>query len=196
MSLKTNRDQKDSASWLHLAIEAVIKENHISVKDLQAIAVSAGPGSYTGLRVGMAAAKGLCFALDIPLIFVNTLQQMAASAKHLQTELLCPMIDARRMEVFTAMFDNELRERVPTSNKILDEGSFAELLSKHTISFFGNGSTKFQPLVHHANAFFVPLESDASHMISLSHSRYLCQDFADLAYSEPIYGKDFYAPKP
>jgi len=105
IGLKINPSQKDHASWLHIAIEQLLKENAIDLQKLAAIAVSAGPGSYTGLRVGMASAKGLCYVLNIPLITVDTLKMMANAAVVENTDLLCPMIDASRMDVFAALFD-------------------------------------------------------------------------------------------
>src|SRR5215211_2691069 len=137
-----NPSGKESASWLHTAIQGLLDSNSYILQQLDAIAVSKGPGSYTGLRVGMAAAKGLCYALSKPLITINTLQIMAASANRSSTQLLCPMIDARRMEVFTALYDSSLNEIMPSINMILEKDSFAEWLEKYSVSFFGDGSTK------------------------------------------------------
>lgn len=190
---KINPLQKDSAAWLHVAINDLFHETNISLSELDAIAVSAGPGSYTGLRVGMATAKGLCYALQKPLIVLNTLQIMAAAAQQESTELLCPMIDARRMEVFTAIFDQNVEFVIPTSNIILNESSFQELLQKHSITFFGNGSNKFSPLIHHKNASFKTIEVTATAMIDLANAKYFLRNFAELAYSEPLYGKDFHS---
>src|SRR5699024_2694741 len=118
----------------------------------------------TGLRVGMAAAKGLCYALHIPLITISTLKMMAVAAHSEPTELLCPMIDARRMEVFTAIYDKQLNEMAAPHNIILTEESFTGFLSKHTITFFGNGSNKFQAICSHPNALFKPIETTAVHL--------------------------------
>ena len=189
-----NPSERDSASWLHLAIQDLLQKNGKQFQDLSAIAVSAGPGSYTGLRVGMAAAKGLCYALDIPFITISTLQAMAASAHPNDAELLCPMIDARRMEVFTAIYDQELNEVMPVTNMILDEGSFSDWLNKHTICFFGNGSEKAKTLINHRHASFVSLSTTARSMVSLAAKKFFNKEFTDLAYSEPAYGKDFYSP--
>ncbi len=193
---KNNPSQKDSASWLHVAIKELIEEKAILLSQINAIAISSGPGSYTGLRVGMAAAKGLCYALQIPLIAINTLQMMAAAAQNETTELLCPMIDARRMEVFTTVFDKNLKEQLPYSNQIINENSFKELLEKHTISFFGNGSNKFKPLISHQNASFKSIEANAENMIGLSYQKFLNIIFSDLAYTEPFYGKEFHSNIP
>ena len=193
LGLKINPLQKDHAAWLHVAIKDLIQEKNISLQQINAIAISSGPGSYTGLRVGMAAAKGLCYALQIPLITINTLQLMTFAALHEPTELFCPMIDARRMEVFTAVFNIDLEAIVSPVNIILNETSFQELLYRHTIIFFGNGSTKFRQLNHDKNAVFKQVEANAAHMVSLSFQKFIKQDFADLAYTEPFYGKDFHS---
>lgn len=193
ISIKINPSQKDSSSWLHTVIDEIIKVNSLSFSDINAIAVSAGPGSYTGLRVGMAAAKGLCYALQKPLITINTLQMMAVAAINEPVDLLCPMIDARRMEVFTAVFNKNLNKILPETNCILNENSFQYLLDNHKILFFGNGSTKFQPLTKHQNAQFKETEITAESMTKLSFEKLTRQEFADLAYSEPFYGKDFYS---
>lgn len=189
-----NPSQKDSASWLHVAIQQLLKENDLSPKQLDAVAVSAGPGSYTGLRVGMSAAKGLCFALDKPLIAVSTLKMMAVAALEEPSALLCPLIDARRMEVFTAVYDKDLHERMPPSNLILTGQSFIDLLEQDTVCFFGNGSAKFRQLAAHPNARFADVQAAACQMVSLSLHSFQQQEFADLAYSTPFYGKDFHSP--
>jgi tRNA threonylcarbamoyladenosine biosynthesis protein TsaB len=194
LAFSQTAEQKDTAAWLHPAIEQVMKEGGHSLKELEAIAVSAGPGSYTGLRVGMAAAKGLCFALKISFLCVSTLKMMAAAAKGKATGLLCPMIDARRMEVFTAIYNEELEQVMPETNMILTEQSFSALLDENRISFFGNGSMKFSALVQHPNAAFVEVDASAKDMVLLSLEKFLNKDFEDLAYSEPHYGKEFYSP--
>jgi tRNA threonylcarbamoyladenosine biosynthesis protein TsaB len=191
---KLNPSQKDHAAWLHLAIHELMQEAGIALHQLDAIAISAGPGSYTGLRVGMSTAKGLCYALQKPLITINTLQMMASAALADTTGWVCPMIDARRMEVFTAIYDDSLKEVLPPVNMILDEHSFEALLSHHYITFFGNGSPKFQNISHIENARFKNIEAHAKHMTGLAFNKLSHQEFADLAYSEPFYGKDFYLP--
>ncbi|HWJ92592.1 MAG TPA: tRNA (adenosine(37)-N6)-threonylcarbamoyltransferase complex dimerization subunit type 1 TsaB, partial [Flavisolibacter sp.] len=190
---RTNPVQKDHASWIHNAIRDLWIEAGITAGALDAIAVSAGPGSYTGLRVGMATAKGLAFALNIPLIAVGTLKMMAFAAKGKSDALLCPMIDARRMEVFTAVFDADLNEVLKSTNLVLVENSFGSLLETHHIIFFGNGSNKFRPLMHHPHAFFQEISASALHMAFLSYSKFLKREFSDLAYSEPFYGKEFHS---
>jgi tRNA threonylcarbamoyladenosine biosynthesis protein TsaB len=193
LGVKINPSQKDSAVWLHVAIKELLHENKFALRQLDAIAVSEGPGSYTGLRVGMATAKGLSYALNKPLITVNTLKLMAVSAQKIYKGFLCPMIDARRMEVFTAIFDQDLNYEMPATNLILSETSFEEFLREHTMIFFGNGSVKFQSITNNKNALFSVINSDAISMASLSHEKFMGRDFADLAYSQPFYGKDFHS---
>src|SRR6478672_10593007 len=155
----------------------MMEEAGISLQELDAIAVSSGPGSYTGLRVSMATAKGLCYALQKPLITVSTLKMMAVAALDTITELLCPMIDARRMEVFTAVYDHSLSEILSPVNIILEKESFKNLLEKHSILFFGNGSDKFKALISHPNGSFKSLEATAQHMTGLSYSQFKNKDF-------------------
>ncbi|HEU4634264.1 MAG TPA: tRNA (adenosine(37)-N6)-threonylcarbamoyltransferase complex dimerization subunit type 1 TsaB [Flavisolibacter sp.] len=191
---KVNPSQKDHAAWLHNAIKEVIEEAALSLQELDAIAVSSGPGSYTGLRVGMAAAKGLCYALQKPLITIGTLKMMAVAAQGEGPELLCPMIDARRMEVFTAVYDKNLSEILSPINVIIEKNSFEEILRHNSVSFFGNGSDKFRAVSSSKNAHFKKIEASAKHMMPLSFSEFRQNRFADLAYAEPFYGKDFYSP--
>lgn len=189
-----NPTEKESASWLHTAIRDLLQQNDLATSDLHAVAVSAGPGSYTGLRVGMSAAKGLCYALSVPLISINTLQMMAAAVKEPATSLLCPMIDARRLEVFTALYTPSLEEVMRPTNMILDETSFQDWLSENTITFFGNGSSKAENMIKHFHAFFVTSEARAEDMVPLAVKKFASGQFSDLAYSEPAYGKDFHSP--
>lgn len=193
LAVKINPSQKDSASWLHVAIKELSEEKQFILTKIDAIAVSEGPGSYTGLRVGMATAKGLCYALNKPLITINTLQMMAFSGLEHHKGLLCPMIDARRMEVFTAVFDQNLEIVLPYTNMVLSENSFDDLLQKHTVTFFGNGSIKFQQIKPHPRAVFASIDTDASAMAALSHNKFLKKELSNLAYSEPFYGKDFHS---
>lgn len=191
---RINPSQKDHAAWLHVAIKNLVEEAGLVLSQIDAIAISAGPGSYTGLRVGMAAAKGLCYALQKPLLTVNTLQMMAAAAQGVSTTLLGPMIDARRMEVFAAVYNQNLEEILSPVNLIVDEHSFQDILSQHSVSFFGNGSEKFQKISQSHNAHFATINASAKHMTALSFSRFGQNNFADLAYTEPYYGKEFYTP--
>lgn len=193
IGLKINPSQKDSAAWIHVAIEELMQEANLQLQQLDAIAVMEGPGSYTGLRVGMATAKGLSYTLNKPLILVNTLKTMAFSARGENVDLLCPMIDARRMEVFAAVFDKTLNAIEEPGNFVLDEHSFFSLLHHQTICFFGDGSDKFRQMTKHENAVFKSIDTTALSMISLSRDKFVKQDFADLAYSGPFYAKDFHS---
>lgn len=193
VAVKVNPAQKDSAAWIHTAIRQLMLEQQIKFDALSAIAVSAGPGSYTGLRVGMATAKGLCYATGLPLLSINTLQMMAAAAMEEPTDLLCPMIDARRMEVFTALYTPALEEVMAAHPLVLQPDSFQAMLQKKSITFFGNGSNKFQNLIHqNTNACFKHIIVNATHMAILANSCFLQEKFTNLAYSEPCYGKEFF----
>ncbi|HTI11138.1 MAG TPA: tRNA (adenosine(37)-N6)-threonylcarbamoyltransferase complex dimerization subunit type 1 TsaB [Puia sp.] len=194
LALLQNKDQKEHASWLHPAIEKMMQETGFGMKDLQAVAVTAGPGSYTGLRVGMAAAKGFCFALNIPLLTENTLKVMAFAAReqYSSTGLLCPMIDARRLEVFTAIYGSDLVELMPTTAMIIDENSFSTYLASHKVSFFGGGSYKCKPIITAPSAAFIEINYHAGYLGILSFLRYLQHEFTGLAYSEPAYTKEYY----
>jgi tRNA threonylcarbamoyladenosine biosynthesis protein TsaB len=196
ISFSQNENTKDSARWLHVALDKLFKEAAMSPDELDAISISAGPGSYTGLRVGMAAAKGLCYALNIPLICVSTLKMMAFAAVENKSGWLCPMIDARRMEVFTALYDENLNEIISPQNLILTTESFAEQIRHHKIIFFGNGSEKFTSLQHSTNAEFLHIEANAKHLVPLAYRIFIKKEFGDLAYAEPYYGKEFYSPSP
>jgi len=188
-----NPSQKDSAAWLHFAINELLKNENLSLQQLNAISVTEGPGSYTGLRVGMATAKGLCYALNKPLITINTLHLMAFAASKMHSHLLCPMIDARRMEVFTAVFDCDLNLRLGPTNLILSENSFKEVLEGNHVVFFGSGSNKFQSIMNHPHGLFANIEVDASSMAPISYKKSLKLEVADLAYTQPFYGKDFHS---
>jgi len=194
LSIARNESQKDHASWLHIAIKEIFEKNNLELRSVDAIAVTGGPGSYTGLRIGMATAKGICFALNKPLISLNTLLVMANAAKDECGDLLCPMIDARRMEVFTAIYTKELQIVKEPVAITLNENSFAEYFSNNSICFFGNGSIKFKVIEKSPQAFFCDIKTDASSMISLSEISFTEKKFADLAYAEPLYLKEFYTP--
>jgi tRNA threonylcarbamoyladenosine biosynthesis protein TsaB len=194
LSIAKNESQKDHASWLHIAIKEIFERNSLELRSVVAIAVTSGPGSYTGLRIGMATAKGICYALNKPLIGLNTLLVMANAAKNENADLLCPMIDARRMEVFTAIYTKELQIVKEPAAMTLSETNFDEYLSGNSICFFGNGSYKFKAIIKHDKAIFNDLRADASSMISLSEKKFTGKEFTDLAYAEPLYLKEFYTP--
>ncbi len=194
LASKKNENLKDHASWLQAAIADMMKEAGFSMNELEAVAVTNGPGSYTGLRVGLSTAKGLCYALKIPLITIGTLELMAFVAKESDTDLLCPMIDARRMEVFTAIYDKELNEIEKPHALILDEESFKTHLSAKKVLFFGNGIVKFKDLVNSGNSRFANINIEASDMIIPTFQRFMSKTFANLAYAEPAYIKKFFIP--
>jgi tRNA threonylcarbamoyladenosine biosynthesis protein TsaB len=199
-----NQEQKNHASFVQPAIKQIIKDSGLELKDLDAIAVTHGPGSYTGLRVGLSSAKGLCYALDKPLILINTLEAIALSGiESLQSTssglnniggyLVCPMIDARRMEVFTAVYDSKLSIIIPPSAMIVEEASFLELLEVNKIIFLGNGATKFKSISTHRNAYFTVTTYNCTHLATLAYRGYNNKEFGNVPYSEPLYLKDFFS---
>lgn len=196
--LSLEKNEKDHATWLHPTIKQIFEKNNSALKTVDAIAVTGGPGSYTGLRIGMATAKGICFALNKPLITLNTLHVMANAAKNVafeeKADLLCPMIDARRMEVFTAIYSKDLQIIKEPAAIEMNEKSFDQELSATSICFFGNGSTKFQLIKNNKRAIFINITSDASSMIALAEEKFKRGEFADLAYAEPLYLKEFHGP--
>ena len=191
-----NESKKDHASFLQSGILELTKISGIKLSDIDAVAVTAGPGSYTGLRVGMASAKGLCYALKKPLITMNTLEVLTLSAIHLfpgndDAALFCPMIDARRMEVFTAIYTKDLSIFLSPSPLILDESSFASALLENKILFFGNGSPKWKQVCKSANAQFSDVSIQSEAMGKYSYTLWFQRHFTELAYSEPLYLKEF-----
>jgi tRNA threonylcarbamoyladenosine biosynthesis protein TsaB len=156
--------------------------------------VTIGPGSYTGLRVGLSAAKGFCYALQIPLIAVGTLEMMAFAMKDESEGLLCPLIDARRMEVFYALYDNKVTEVVKPAALIIDEKSFNDFLFNQILIFSGSGSKKLQTILTHPNARFSQAVASAIHLAVIASKYFQLKKFADLAYIEPLYVKEFYSP--
>ena len=182
------------AEKLHVFIEELLVENNLQFSDLNAIAVSQGPGSYTGLRIGVSSAKGFCYALNIPMIAIDTLQLLA---KQIQIEegIIIPMIDARRMEVFTAFYDKNHNQIRNTQAEIIDESSYQEI--SETIHLVGDGTEKFKntlidtKFVFHSDVVF----PSANEMSQLSFDKYKISDFVDVAYFEPYYLKDFVLSK-
>ena len=195
----SNTEQKDHGGFLQPAIKALLNDATISTGDLDAVAIAAGPGSYTGLRVGMASAKGLCYALKKPLITIGTLEILTFGAIQQynntaisSSSLLCPMIDARRMEVFTALYDFSLKPVLEPCAMVLNENSFAKSLLKNQVLFFGTGSAKWELICRHKNALFIPYSSNPLAMSNLAHEKFRDNNFADLAYCEPLYLKEFF----
>lgn len=179
------------AEKLHELIEQVVLEAKISLSDLKAIAVSKGPGSYTGLRIGVSAAKGLCFALDIPLIPTNTLQSLALSVS-IEIGYKIPLLDARRMEVYSQVF-NEKNEMIrAVYADIIDSDSFSDFFNAEKVYFFGDGAEKCKGIITHKNAVFIDgLFPSAKEMSVISYKKYINNDFEDVAYFEPFYLKEF-----
>jgi tRNA threonylcarbamoyladenosine biosynthesis protein TsaB len=198
--IRATHDANSHAEMLTVLIDEILKTAGIQVSGLDAVAVSQGPGSYTGLRIGVSTAKGLCFSADIPLIAVDTLQAMAHGAKrhHPAYNRLCPMIDARRMEVYCAVYDEDVNTIHETKAMIIDGDSFSELLDTHTVLFFGDGAGKCKSvLAENPNAHFLDdFHPSATFMSPLSYRKFLSGEFANLAYFEPYYLKDFLAGKP
>ncbi|CAM4035457.1 tRNA threonylcarbamoyladenosine biosynthesis protein TsaB [Pedobacter westerhofensis] len=195
IALKELAAQNIHAGSLTLFIDEVMQLAGMAYANLDAIAVSKGPGSYTGLRIGVSTAKGICFAVDKPLIAVNTLQMMAKgfldTAKDYQG-YICPMIDARRMEVFTAMYDQDMNEVLPVTAKIIDGDSYQEQLQHTQVTFIGDGAMKCSDAIVSPNALFSAVQfNSAAHMSQLAFEAFGRQDFEDVAYFEPYYLKDF-----
>ena len=184
-------------------MDETIKEAGLKPADLDAVCVSKGPGSYTGLRIGVSAAKGLCYGLGIPLLSVGSLESMANWAtSNFKQELadvsfLCPMIDARRMEVYAQLFEASFNELQPVSAEIIDENSFSSELEEGKVAFFGDGAAKCKEVINHPNAVFLDaFKPSAQGMIALAEQKFVDKQFEDVAYFEPYYLKDFVAGKP
>lgn len=195
LSFRENREQKTHASFVQPAINEILKETGMSLNDIDAVSVSNGPGSYTGLRVGLSSAKGIAYALNKPLILLNTLEIMAQSAiLELKDEglLYCPMIDARRMEVFTAIYNISLNNLFVPSAVILSEDSFKDILESNKVVFFGSGAEKSISVINNSNASFFNIEKNTEAINLLAHKHFILKDLADLAYAEPFYLKSFY----
>jgi len=204
LSLKEQNGDYSHAENLTLFIENVLEQANVKLSDIDAIAVSKGPGSYTGLRIGVSVAKGLCYALNKPLISVSTLKHISLSvSENLKSQgvdvnsFFCPMLDARRMEVYCAFFDSLNNEIKPIAAEIIDEHSFQESLNKNAIYFFGDGAAKCKKeLSVNKNAIFIDdVFPSAKNMISFSEQAFSNKEFEDVAYFEPYYLKDFVAGK-
>lgn len=179
------------AESLHVFIDDVLKSAKIAPSQLNAIAVSKGPGSYTGLRIGVSAAKGLCFALNIPLISIDTLQSLAQQVVS-ESGCIIPMLDARRMEVYSAVYDAQYAQIRDTEAQILNATSFATFLELGKVHFVGNGVEKAKTLINHANAIFIDdILPSSNEMGKLAYDKYKISDIEDVAYFEPFYLKEF-----
>jgi tRNA threonylcarbamoyladenosine biosynthesis protein TsaB len=189
--------EHDSAAYshaeeLHNFIKEVLEASSLLFSDLDAIAVSKGPGSYTGLRIGVSAAKGLCFSLNLPLISVPTLERLAHQKETADFDFVVPVLDARRMEVYSAVFDSNFCEVRETRAEIITEDSFKNFADKGKVCVLGNGADKCREILHNPNFEFDTIAiPSAREMSRLSHLKYNKKDFEDLAYFEPYYLKDF-----
>lgn len=204
---KESIDGMNHSRLLTVFIEDLFAENNILINTIDAVAVSKGPGSYTGLRIGVSVAKGLCYGLNIPLISVNSLEILGIYATQNLAKydlsnddnsvLFCPMIDARRMEVYTALYNSSGDEIQPVSAEIIDENFLSEKFENHTIMFLGNGAEKCKNLINHKNALFEgPFTTSAEYMQTISEEKFRKNEFEDVAYFEPFYLKNFVATIP
>lgn len=208
LGFRESADEKSHAKLLTVYIDEIIKEQKVDFKDIDAVAVSMGPGSYTGLRIGVSTAKGLCYAKDIPLIAINTLQSMAhgvinrfnedeQAVNNFEESLLVPMIDARRMEVYSSIFNTKGETVREIKAEIIEESSFSELLEKQQLIFFGDGSSKIKNTVTHKNAIYLDdIGTSSLYMCELAEEAFKNKKFENVAYFEPFYLKDFVATTP
>ena len=202
LQLLESPEQKNHAAFVQPAIQQLVSETGCQLTDIDAVAVTAGPGSYTGLRVGLASAKGICYALNKPLILINTLEVIANNAiRNHQPQtfnhtsiLFCPLIDARRMEVFTAVYDASLTAIMPPQAMILDAHAFESLLDRYQIVFSGSGHHKLKGMLSQHNATFSTARHHVTDLAMLARKAFEVQQFANLAYSEPLYVKEFFHP--
>ncbi len=204
---KESTEGLNHSKVLTVFIDELFKENNLKTETIDAVAVSKGPGSYTGLRIGVSVAKGLCYGLNIPLISINSLEVLGIYAAQNLSEyelpndgipvLFCPLIDARRMEVYTALYNLQGEELRPVSAEIIDEHFLSELLENRKILFFGNGAEKCKNIIKHKNAFFEgPMLTSAQFMQSISERKFNNGEFENVAYFEPFYLKNFVATIP
>ncbi len=204
---KESTEGLNHSKVLTVFIEDLFKNNNLKPESLDAVAVSKGPGSYTGLRIGVSVAKGLCYGLNIPLISVNSLEALGNFAagnidkygfgKNDSNLLFCPLIDARRMEVYTALYNLNGEELKPVSAEIIDENFHTEWLENHKILFFGNGAEKCKTTITNQNALFLgPQTTSAEFMQNIAEEKYSKKEFEDVAYFEPFYLKNFVATIP
>lgn len=203
-----SEEKQAHAAILTKLIQEVLHISHINIKDLSAVALSKGPGSYTGLRIGVSTAKGICFAQNIPLIAINTLESLANGILEKERnnleylgfsdgDFLCIMTDARRMEVYTALFNSYGKAISETSAMIVDEKMHESILKNNKVFFAGSGAEKASSIIKHANAFFLfGFNALATHMISKANEAYRDRRFENAAYFEPYYLKEFIAIKP
>ncbi len=199
VAIRESVDGQNHAEKITIFIDEVMKEARLTYSQLDAVAISKGPGSYTGLRIGVSTAKGLCYAAEKPLIAIDTLHAMAFGAAGIigsemkENGLYCPMIDARRMEVYTAFFDDKLNRMTDTEAVVLEEDSFAEMRKKHHLYLMGDGADKLGELFFNSNSISVikDFRCSARHHAQLATMAFNNNDFVDVAYFEPYYLKNF-----
>ncbi|MCK5137157.1 MAG: tRNA (adenosine(37)-N6)-threonylcarbamoyltransferase complex dimerization subunit type 1 TsaB [Bacteroidales bacterium] len=208
LSLIESGAERSHATLLSAFIRKAFSESAREMEQIDAVAISKGPGSYTGLRIGVSTAKGLAYALEKPLVASGTLKNMAYGAgshqevqelirKYGKNLLLCPMLDARRMEVYAGFYSPEISVVREVSADVIDEQSYRDLMEKHHVCFFGNGATKCEAALNHPNAHFIKgIDPSANQMILPALDRFNKKQFEDVAYFEPFYLKDFVATKP
>jgi len=204
MASKELFEANSHAAHLTVLIEQLFEENNITASaDLDAVAVSSGPGSYTGLRIGVSTAKGICYASGLPLIAIDSMHIMSFPIVNRNWEasklpyLFCPLMDARRMEVYTALFDKDMNLSEAISAKIVDKETFKSILTNHRVVFFGNGSEKCKEVIQHDNAIFIDdIHPLAKNLAPLAENYFNKNKFVDVAYFEPFYLKDFVATTP
>ena len=194
--VEENPVTNESASWLHPALSRLLKQADRNMRQIEAVAVVEGPGSYTGLRVGMAAAKGFCYALKIPLITQNTLKLMAVSMQSRALELrawICPMIDARRQEVYTGLYQSDGQELSAPRALILDKNAFEMELSQSRIIFFGSGAEKWRKITPASSALFEAQPNSIQYFAKLAANDFQHRKWADPILAEPVYLKEFFS---
>ena len=189
---ENNAVEYSHSEQLHVFIKEALDEASLSFSDLDAVSISKGPGSYTGLRIGVSAAKGLCFSLDIPLIAVATLESMARQVKLGENQLVIPVLDARRMEVYSAVYGENYKQVRETKAEIIETSSFQEYLNYDAVYVVGNGAAKCKETLQYSNFIFDDtLMPSANETAVIAHEKYQKQHFEDVAYFEPYYLKDF-----
>lgn len=204
LSIRESREEKSHAAWLTVFIDDILDEQNIRAADLDAVVVSKGPGSYTGLRIGVSTAKGLCYAMDKPLIAINTLDALASGVKKEKLEaapddyFLCPLIDARRMEVYSAIFDKNLQKVQEVKAQVIDENSYGGYRDKdQPFYIFGDGAAKVAEVLKGENVNHLPeIVPSARYLLEPAMQKYRQKAFEDVAYFEPYYLKDFIATTP
>jgi tRNA threonylcarbamoyladenosine biosynthesis protein TsaB len=197
-------EEKAHARKLTVLIQSLMQRNNVAINNLDAVVVSKGPGSYTGLRIGVSVAKGLCYGAELPLIGISTLDAIAHGAlEYIKNNnassppWICPMIDARRMEVYTALYSPDMKQTMAPQAIIIDNDAFADVLEQGQVLFLGSGVGKCTPVISHPNALFLDTYNhSALYLIQPARKRFKDKSFEDLAYFEPFYLKDFIATTP